>query len=59
MAWALRSNARGALIGHGNISISRVVFNGDRPTGLIGWEFSGPVDPITKVAVAASNAGVV
>ncbi|MEU0885845.1 hypothetical protein ABZ345_45335 [Lentzea sp. NPDC005914] len=51
MPWTLRSRAHDAVISHGNIAPWHVVFRDRRPTGLIGWEYTGPVDPIDEVAV--------
>lgn len=53
MPWTLRTSAPEALIGHGNIAPWHVVFDDDRPTGLIGWEYTGPLDPVEEVAVTA------
>jgi hypothetical protein len=53
MPWSLRSRAAGALISHGNIAPWHVVFSAGRPTGIIGWEYTGPVDPLDEVAVTA------
>lgn len=53
MPWTLHSRGAGAVISHGNIAPWHVVFRGNRPTGLIGWEYSGPVDPADEVAVTA------
>lgn len=53
MPWSLRSRGPGAVISHGNIAPWHFVFREGRPTGLIGWECSGPVDPVDEVAVTA------
>jgi hypothetical protein len=53
MPWSLRSRAAGALISHGNIAPWHVVFSAGRPTGIIGWEYTGPVDPLDEVAITA------
>jgi hypothetical protein len=59
MPWTLHTGAHetGAVISHGNIAPWHVVFGGptgrERPVGLIGWEYSGPVDPLDEVAVTA------
>jgi hypothetical protein len=51
MPWTLHSSAEGAMISHGNIAPWHVVFRDERPVGLIGWEYSGPVDHLDEVAV--------
>jgi hypothetical protein len=51
MPWTLRSRADDAVISHGNIAPWHVVFRDQRPAGLIGWEYAGPVDPLDEVAV--------
>ncbi|WP_301176056.1 phosphotransferase [Actinomadura geliboluensis] len=53
MPWTLHTDTPGALISHGNIAPWHVVFDQNRPTGLIGWEYTGPVDPLDEVAVTA------
>lgn len=53
MSWSLHTSAADVVISHGNIAPWHVVFRNDRPAGLIGWEFSGPVQPIDEVAVTA------
>jgi hypothetical protein len=53
MPWTLHTRDAGAVISHGNIAPWHVVFDQDRPVGLIGWEYSGPVDPLDEVAVTA------
>ncbi|MFI0481938.1 aminoglycoside phosphotransferase family protein [Actinomadura sp. 9N215] len=53
MPWTMHTDTADALVSHGNIAPWHVVFDGDRPTGLIGWEYAGPVDPIEEVAVTA------
>ncbi|WP_086665817.1 aminoglycoside phosphotransferase family protein [Lentzea kentuckyensis] len=53
MPWTLRSRADDAVISHGNIAPWHVVFDARRPTGLIGWEYTGPVEPLDEVAVTA------
>ena len=53
MPWSLHTTDPGAVISHGNIAPWHVVFRDERPVGLIGWEYSGPVDPIDEVAVSA------
>lgn len=53
MPWSLHTTGPGTVISHGNIAPWHVVFHEDRPTGLIGWEYTGPVDPIEEVAVTA------
>jgi aminoglycoside phosphotransferase (APT) family kinase protein len=53
MPWTLHTDGEHALISHGNIAPWHVVFQEGRPTGLIGWEYAGPVDPIDEVAVTA------
>lgn len=53
MPWTLHSHAADAVISHGNIAPWHVVFDGARPAGLIGWEYTGPVDPTDEVAVTA------
>ncbi|MFS8100195.1 phosphotransferase [Lentzea alba] len=53
MPWSLRSRSEEAVISHGNIAPWHVVFDNGRPAGIIGWEYSGPVDPIDEVAVTA------
>lgn len=52
MPWTLHS-ASGPVISHGNIAPWHVVFRDDRPAGLTGWEYAGPVDPLDEVAVTA------
>ncbi len=49
----MHSDVPGTTIGHGNIAPWHIVFRDDRPAGIIGWEFSGPVDPLEEVAVTA------
>jgi hypothetical protein len=53
MPWSLRSSAADAVISHGNIAPWHVVFDGGRPAGLVGWEYTGPVDSVDEVAVTA------
>lgn len=53
MPWSLRSDAEDAVISHGNVAPWHVVFRDERPVGLIGWEYAGPVDPLDEVAVTA------
>ncbi|MGX7671515.1 phosphotransferase [Plantactinospora sp. DSM 117369] len=53
MPWSLRSSAADAVISHGNVAPWHVVFRHGRPVGLIGWEYSGPVDPVDEIAVTA------
>lgn len=51
MPWSLHTTGPGTVISHGNIAPWHVVFRDGRPVGLIGWEFSGFVDPVEEVAV--------
>ncbi len=54
MPWSLHTSGDGdAVISHGNIAPWHVVFRDERPAGLIGWEFCGPVNPVDEVAVTA------
>jgi hypothetical protein len=53
MPWTLRSTGDRAVVSHGNVAPWHVVFDDDRPVGLIGWEYAGPVDPVDEVAVTA------
>jgi hypothetical protein len=53
MPWTLHAHRGDTLVSHGNIAPWHVVFQQDRPTGLIGWELAGPVRPIDEVAVTA------
>lgn len=50
MPWTLRSTESGSVVSHGNVAPWHVVFDSERPVGFIGWEYSGPVDPIEEVA---------
>lgn len=51
MPWSLHTSGEHAVISHGNIAPWHVVFDRERPVGLIGWEYAGPVDPVDEVAV--------
>jgi hypothetical protein len=53
MPWTMHTDDERAVISHGNIAPWHVVFRNERPVGLIGWEFAGPVDPVDEVAVTA------
>lgn len=53
MPWTMHTDAPSAIISHGNIAPWHVVFCDRRPVGIIGWEYSGPVDPLEEVAVTA------
>ncbi|WP_040833915.1 hypothetical protein [Nocardia brevicatena] len=49
--WSLCTDAPGALTGHGNIAPWHVVFDGDRPTGPIGYGLPRHqrTDPIDRI----------
>lgn len=53
MPWSLHTTDGAGVISHGNIAPWHVVFGEGGPEGLIGWEYSGPLDPIDEVAVTA------
>ncbi len=53
MPWTLHVDDAEALVSHANVAPWHVVFRDERPVGLIGWEYVGPVDPLDEVAVTA------
>lgn len=50
MPWTLRDTGPGSVVSHGNVAPWHVVFDSGGPVGFIGWEYSGPVDPVEEVA---------
>ena len=51
--WFLRNlGGPDFIIGHGDIAPWNVVTQAGHPTGLIDWEFAGPVDPLYELARA-------
>lgn len=51
--WFLRGlGGPDLVIGHGDIAPWNVVTRAGHPTGLIDWEFAGPVDPLYELARA-------
>lgn len=53
LPWTLHRPGAGAVISHGNIAPWHVVVKDGHVSGLIGWEYAGPVDPLEEVAVTA------
>jgi len=50
MPWTLRDDGPGAVVSHGNIAPWHLLFEDDAPTGILGWEYAGPVQPLDEVA---------
>jgi hypothetical protein len=51
--WFIREVGQANVIGHCDVAPWNVIFRGGKPIGLIDWEFAGPVDSLTEVAMAA------
>jgi hypothetical protein len=51
LPWTLHRTGPGTVISHSNIAPWHIVIHGERISGLIGWEYAGPVDPVDEVAV--------
>lgn len=53
MPWTMHTDSPSAVISHGNIAPWHVIFRDGQPVSIIGWEYSGPVDPLEEIAVTA------
>jgi hypothetical protein len=48
--WYLRELGTPSLCGHGDVAPWNVITRGGKITGLIDWEFAGPIDPLTELS---------
>ncbi len=53
LPWTMHRSGPGTVISHGNVAPWHVVVKDGHVSGLIGWEYSGPVDPLQEVAITA------